>query len=76
MSDFEKTLDQMQAFNSDAPPLMRVALINVADTLNMGRMWFEENKVPFTATDLLAFAERAETERLRLIEAGETDDLV
>ena len=39
------------------PEAVRQPLIDVADTMAMGRRWFEDSEVEYTAADLLKFAE-------------------
>jgi hypothetical protein len=49
MDIFETTLQQ-------CPHEMRMALIDVCDTADMCRRWFEVNKVSYTAADLITMA--------------------
>ena len=62
MSSFESRLQRGFSPGSEH---IKMANIAVADTMDMGRLWFEDHGVQFTAADLLRYAEMVLVEEQR-----------
>lgn len=56
MSEMESKFEYML---THSPTEFRRGVIETADTMYMGLLWFKERGVPFYAADLLKFAELA-----------------
>ena len=50
----EEQMNNFEVWLQRCPFTMRAALIDVADTADMCKRWFESNQVAYTAADLVA----------------------